>query len=147
MLNRDFKELAEWRDVRGVEYLVFGGHALAAHGHPRCTGDIDFRVRPDVGIIHRLLLATQDFGFGSPGLSADHLEPDTVIQLGQPRRRIDLLTAIDGVEFDACFARRELMRIDGVTLSIIGQEDFKSNERAAGRLKDLADLEPPDPPP
>ncbi|MCB2022044.1 MAG: nucleotidyltransferase [Rhizobacter sp.] len=146
MLNRDFKEFAELLDARGVDYLVVGGYALAAHGHPRYTGDIDFWVRPEPDNLTRLLAALQDFGFGSLGLGVGDFAADTVVQLGQPPRRIDLLTAIDGVSFDACFARREIVDMDGVPLSIIGLEDFKANKRASGRLKDLADLESLEPP-
>ena len=141
MLNRDFKEFAELLGARGVEYLVVGGYALAAHGHPRYTGDIDFWVRPESRNLARLLDALRDFGFGSLGLTLADFTDDTVIQLGQPPRRVDLLTAIDGVTFDACFARREAVDFAGVRLNIIGLEDFKANKRAAGRLKDLADLE------
>ncbi len=146
MLNRDFKEFAELLDARGVDYLVVGGYALAAHGHPRYTGDIDFWVRPTPDNIARLLLVLDDFGFGSLGLTSDDFATDTVVQLGQPPRRIDLLTAIDGVAFDACFARRERVDLAGVKLNIIGLEDFKTNKRSAGRLKDLADLESLAPP-
>lgn len=96
--------------------------------------------------ITRLLSALSDFRFGALGLRASDFDTDTVIQLGQPPRRIDLLTAIDGVEFDACFARREQVELAGVRLCIIGLEDFKANKRAAGRLKDLADLESQSPP-
>ena len=67
MLNRDFKEFAESLNARGVEYLVVGGYALAAHGHPRYTGDIDFWVRPTADNLTRLLDALTDFGFGSLG--------------------------------------------------------------------------------
>jgi predicted nucleotidyltransferase len=141
MLNRDFKEFAEWLNARGVEYLVVGGYALAAHGHPRYTGDIDFWVRPSQENIARLLNALNDFGFGSLGLRASDFDTDTVVQLGQPPRRIDLLTAIDGVEFEACFARREQVELAGVRLNIIGLDDLKTNKRATGRLRDLADLE------
>ena len=141
MLNRDFKEFAELLNAKGVDYLVVGGYALAAHGHPRYTGDIDFWVRPTSENIARLLTALNDFGFGSLGLGAGDFDADTVVQLGQPPRRIDLLTAIDGVEFEACFARREQVELAGVRLNIIGLEDFKANKRAAGRLKDLADME------
>ena len=104
-------------------------------------GDIDFWVRPAPENIARLLLALDDFGFGSIGLSAADFDTDTVVQLGQPPRRIDLLTAIDGVEFDTCVARREQVDMDGVRLNIIGLDDFKTNKRAAGRLQDFADLE------
>jgi hypothetical protein len=146
MLNRDFKEFAALLNARSVDYLVVGGYALAAHGHPRYTGDIDFWIRPTADNIVRLLKALDDFGFGSLGLAASDFANDTVVQLGQPPRRIDLLTAIDGVAFEACFTRREQVALAGVQLNIIGLEDFKTNKRAAGRLKDLADLESLDPP-
>jgi len=147
MLNRDFKEFAELLNARGVEYLVVGGYALAAHGHPRYTGDIDFWVRHSAANLARLLLALDDFGFASLGLRLADFDADTVVQLGQPPRRIDLLTAIDGVSFDACYARRERVQLSGLFLDIIGLEDFKTNKRATGRLKDLADLESLAPPP
>jgi len=148
MLNRDFKEFAELLNAHRVEYLVVGGYALAAHGHPRYTGDIDFWVRPAPDNLIRLLGALHAFGFGSLGLKLDDFSPGTVVQLGQPPRRIDLLTGIDGVAFDDCFVRRERVELAGVRLNIIGLEDFKISKRASGRLKDLADLEqlePPDP--
>jgi hypothetical protein len=146
MLNRDFKEFAESLHARGVEYLIVGGYALAAHGHPRYTGDIDFWIRPTPGNLERLLVALKDFGFGSLGLSTQDFAPDAVIQLGQPPRRIDLMTTIDGVDFDTCYARRETVELAGLRLDIISLEDFKTNKRATGRLKDLADLEDLEPP-
>jgi Nucleotidyl transferase of unknown function (DUF2204) len=141
MLNNDFKEFAELLNARGVDYLVVGGYALAAHGHPRYTGDIDFWVRPSADNIHRLLMVLHDFGFASLGLTAADFLPDVVIQLGHPPRRIDLLTHIDGVEFEACYAQRERVELNGHMLNIIGLADFKTNKRATGRLKDQADLE------
>lgn len=147
MLNRDFKEFAELLNAKGVEYLVVGGYALATHGHPRYTGDIDFRVRPAAENIARLLSVLSDFGFGALGLSAGNFDTDTVVQLGQPPRRIDLLSAIDSVEFGTCFARCEQVELAGVRLNILGLQDFKANNLAAGRLKDLADLESLNPPP
>ncbi len=98
MLNSDFKEFVELLNARGVDYLLVGGYALAAHGHPRYTGDIDFWVRPSADNLQRLLEALNDFGFASLGLSARDFDADNVIQLGQPPRRIDLLTQIDGVQ-------------------------------------------------
>ena len=141
MLNRDFKEFAELLGARGVEHLVVGGYALAAHGHPRYTGDIDFWIRPTPDNIERLLLALGDFGFGSLGLTRDDFGSDSVIQLGHPPRRIDLLTTLDGVDFSECWSRREVVALGGVTLNIIGRGDFISNKQAVGRLKDLADIE------
>lgn len=141
MLNRDFKEFAELLNAHGVEYLVVGGYALAAHGHPRYTGDIDFWLSPTPANVEAVLLALRDSGFASLGLSAADFQPDTVVQLGQPPRRIDLLTHIDGVQFDVCWPRRENVVLDGVALPFIGLADFKANKLASGRLKDLADLE------
>ena len=141
MLNRDFKEFAECLNAEGVEYLVVGGYALAAHGHPRYTGDIDFWLAPGPANIQGVLRALACFGFGSLGLKAADFGPDTVVQLGQPPRRIDLLTQIDGVNFANCWVRREQVQLQGLNLPIIGLADFKQNKRAAGRLKDLADLE------
>ncbi len=141
MLNRDFKEFAESLAAQGVEYLLVGGYALAAHGHPRYTGDIDFWIGPDPTNIERLLLALRQFGFGSLGLTAADFDADSVVQLGHPPRRIDLLTAIDGVEFGACWSRRVKLCVDGLDLNLIGLGDFIVNKRATGRLKDLADLE------
>jgi Nucleotidyl transferase of unknown function (DUF2204) len=146
MLNRDFKEFAQLLNARSVDYLVVGGYALAAHGHPRYTGDIDFWIEPSSQNIAKLLLVLDDFGFASLGITATDFDSDTVLQLGQPPRRIDLLTSIDGVAFDACFARREQVVLADVTLNVIGLDDLKVNKRAVGRLKDLADLESLEPP-
>ena len=142
MLSRDFKEFAELLNANGVEYLVVGGYALAVHGQPRYTGDLDLWLRVTPGNVERVLRALADFRFGSVGLSAaDFMQPEAVIQLGYPPGRIDLLTHVDGVDFDACFAKRIEVSVVGVVLPVIGLEDFKSNKRASGRAKDLADLE------
>lgn len=141
MLNPDFKEFAELLNAHRVDYLVVGGYALAAHGHPRYTGDIDFWLDRSPKNVERLLAALNEFGFGALGLRAEDFGPDAVIQLGQPPRRIDLLMGIDGVEFGDCHARREVITLDGLPLNFIGLEDFKTNKRATGRHKDLADLD------
>lgn len=146
MLNRDFKEFVALLNSRGVEYLLVGGYALAAHGHPRYTGDIDFWVSPERANIDKLLHVLAEFGFGSLGLVAEDFKGDTVVQLGRPPQRIDLLTQIDGVSFVDCWIRRQQVRVDGVELHLIGLEDFKANKRASGRLKDLSDLEALEPP-
>ena len=142
MLSRDFKEFIGLLNAGRVDYLIVGGYALAAHGHPRYTGDLDIWVDRELGNIDRLLAALNAFGFGSVGLSArDFLPDDAVVQLGFPPSRIDLLTGIDGVQFNACFARRLIVQVAGLDLPIIHVEDFKTNKRATGRFKDLADLE------
>ena len=147
MLNKDFKEFAELLNASGVEYLVVGGYALAAHGHPRATGDIDFWINKAPGNVAKLLDVLKAFGFASLGLTeSDFTKEDAVIQLGYPPARIDLMTSIDGVLFEECFARRQTVTLAGVALSLIGLEDFRANKKAVGRLKDLADLEALDDP-
>jgi hypothetical protein len=141
MLNRDFKEFVECLNAAGVEYLLVGAYALAAHGHPRYTGDIDFWIGSGPGNLERLLRALVSFGFASLGLRIDDFDAEHVIQLGHPPRRIDLLTAIDGVSFDECWPRRQTVVLDHVPLHVISLPDFAANKRASGRLKDLADLE------
>ena len=141
MLNRDFKEFAELLAANGVEYLVVGGYALAAHGRPRYTGDLDLWVGNDATNIRRLLQALDAFGFGSVHLKASDFAPaDAVIQLGYPPGRIDLLTGIDGVRFIDCYPRRQTVNVGGTELPIIHLDDFKANKRAAARPRDLADL-------
>ena len=98
MLSKDFKEFVALLNAHGAKYLVVGGYAMAVHGRPRQTGDLDIWLKRDHGNALRVTAALQDFGFGGLGLSVDDFEiPDQVIQLGDPPFRIDLLTAIDGV--------------------------------------------------
>jgi hypothetical protein len=142
MLTKDFKEFAELLNSNGVEYLIVGGYALAAFGHPRYTGDLDFWIGSDPDNAARVLTVLEQFGFGSLGISlSDLTTPLQVIQLGYPPRRIDLLTSIDGVEFGAAYARKVEVTVDGIQLHFISLDDFKRNKRATGRLQDLADLE------
>ena len=142
MLTSDFKEFAALLNSNRVEYLVVGGYALAAHGHPRYTGDLDFWIGTSPGNADRVLAALKEFGFGSLGISkADLTTPNQVIQMGYAPARIDLLTTIDGVDFVNCYQRRLTVIVDGVELGFISLDDFKINKRAVGRHKDLADLE------
>ena len=142
MLNQDFKEFAASLSSNKVEYLIVSGYALAAYGHPRYTGDLDFWIGTDAANAQRVLDALEAFGFGALGIGSNDLTtPGRVIQLGYPPRRIDLLTSIDGVEFAPSYARRMMVPMDGLSLHFIALEDFKTNKRATGRLKDLADLE------
>ena len=142
MLTSDFKEFAELLNSNRAEYLVVGGYALAAHGHPRYTGDLDFWIGTDSGNAQKVLTALAQFGFGSLGIASEDLTtPNRVVQLGYPPGRIDLLTTIDGVDFAPSFLRRMTVAVDGVDLHFICLEDFKVNKRAVGRHQDLADLE------
>lgn len=142
MLTADFKEFAALLNSNGVRYLVVGGYALAAYGHPRYTGDLDFWIGTAADNADKVLVALEQFGFKSLGFKkGDLTEPNQVIQLGFPPVRIDLLTSIDGVDFSECYARRLVLEMDGLALGFIALDDFKTNKKAVGRYKDLADLE------
>ena len=142
MLNKDFREFVEFLIAEKAEFLIVGGYALAAYGHPRYTGALDIWIRPTSDDVDRVLAAHKRFGFGETGIEASDLTtPGSVVQLGYPPLRIDLLTTIDGVDFDDCYPKREIFGVDGLSLPFIGLDDFKANKRAAGRAKDRADLE------
>jgi predicted nucleotidyltransferase len=142
MLNPDFKELLRLFNEAQVEYLVVGGYALSAHGHPRYTGDIDLWVFTGLENADRIMKALGDFGFGSLGLQrTDFQKPQQVIQLGFPPSRIDIMTDIDGLTFSECWPRRVEVDFDGLKIPTIGLSDLIRNKEATGRLQDLADLE------
>ena len=142
VLNQDFREFIESLNDNRVRYLVVGGYAVAYHGHPRYTKDIDIWVDQSSDNTDHLLSALKQFGFASLGLNAeDFLEPDQVIQLGNPPNRIDLLTSLTGVSFEECYAKRITLDIDGLDINFIDLEDLKVNKKATGRYQDLADLE------
>lgn len=138
----DFSEFAACANAREVRYLIVGGYAVALHGHPRYTKDLDVWIERTDDNADRLLRALADFGFDALALQrADFTEPNRVIQLGYPPLRIDLLTSLTGVDFAACYPRRQVEEIDGASLPFIGLEDLIANKRANGRHQDLADLE------
>ncbi len=141
-LQSDFRELLELFNKHDVEYLIVGGYALAFHGAPRYTGDIDILLHPTMDNSKRVMAALGEFGFGNVGLNEsdfDHSGP--VIQLGVPPVRVDLLTAIDGVPWEAACAGKAPGRYGDVPVNYIGRWEFIANKRAAGRQKDLADIE------
>lgn len=142
MLPKDFNEFVALLNARGAEYLVVGGYAMAVHGRPRQTGDLDLWLKRSPENAQRVLAALQDFGFGELGLSAADFEtPDQVVQLGYPPLRIDLLTTIDGVDFDAAWPSRFVYQLGEQTIPFIGLDALKENKRASGRPRDIDDLE------
>jgi predicted nucleotidyltransferase len=138
----DFRDMLASLNSRRVEFIVVGAYALAHHGIPRNTGDLDLFVRPTPDNASRLLEALQDFGFGSLGLKQeDFTEPGQVVQLGYPPVRIDLLTSITGVPWEQAHAGSVEGEYGGVAVRVIGRKDLAANKKATGRTKDLADLE------
>jgi hypothetical protein len=142
MLTQDFKEFIESLKDNEVRYLVVGGYAVAFHGYPRYTKDIDIWIESTPENATRIVDAIRGFGFGSLGLKVDDvLESDTIIQLGYPPSRIDLITSLPGVDFKICYNSRVEVEIDGITINFIDLENLKLNKRASGCSQDLADLE------
>lgn len=138
----DFKEWLECLNAHGTEYLVIGAYALAFHGAPRATGDIDVYVKPSRENATRLLAALDEFGFGSLNLTPEELEvPDQVVQLGVAPIRVDIITSISGVSWQEAWESKEQGTISGVPVNFIGRGAYIANKRASGRLKDLADVE------
>ncbi len=125
----------------GVEFLVAGGFAVAYHGHPRYTGDIDILIRATPDNAARLIAALQDFGFGDLGLTAaDFLHPDRMVQLGRAPVRIDLLTSLSSVEATAVWAHAVPGELDGLAVNYLGLAELLATKRATGRPQDLADV-------
>jgi hypothetical protein len=142
VLNQDFREFIQSLNANKVRYLVVGGYAVALHGYPRYTKDLDVWVEMTPDNAAKIVKALDEFGFGSLGLqAADFLVVDQIIQLGYPPNRIDLLSTLPGVDFAACYASRIGVEVDGIPVNFIDLESLKKNKQASGRLQDLADLE------
>ena len=142
MLSKDFKEFVALLKKHEVEYMIVGGYAVGVHGYPRYTGDLDIWLNPNNSNAIRILRAIDEFGFGSFNLTVEDLTKEgNVIQFGQPPLRIDLLTSIDGVAFDACYANRKVVTFDGLPMNFIGYHDLITNKKATGRHRDLDDVE------
>jgi predicted nucleotidyltransferase len=142
MLQKDLREFVGLLNSHGVDYLIVGGHAVAYHGYPRYTGDVDFFIRPSPENAARVLAVLGDFGFGNTGVSiSDLTTPERVIQMGLPPNRIDLLTSISGVSFEDAWAGRVADDLDGLPVLFLGREELLRNKQATGRTKDRDDLE------
>jgi len=142
MLSKDFKEFIKLLNENNVKYLVVGGYAVAFHGHPRYTKDLDIWIESSPKNAQRLLSALDQFGFGSLGLELeDFIAANQIIQLGYPPNRIDLLTTAGGLDFWECYKSKVSEYIHGIQIDFIDIENLKKNKRATGRSQDLADLE------
>ena len=140
-LNKDFAEFLQLLNKHGVDYMVVGGYALAFHGKPRQTGDLDIWIDNAKGNAAKMMTVIKEFGFGSLGIKEeDFLKQDSIIQLGHPPMRIDILNAIDGVKFAKAIAGRMTEKIAGAVIPFIGKDDFIKNKQAAGRSQDLSDI-------
>jgi len=141
-VQQDFKELLELFNAHNVQYMIVGGYALAFHGAPRYTGDIDLFVESNSKNAQQILNALDKFGFGSAGIKQEDLEkPNNVVQLGYPPIRIDIITSISGLSWEEAYKKRIKGKYGNISVYYIGKEHYILNKRASGRKKDLADIE------
>lgn len=141
-LPPDFKEFLRLLNAHQVEYLLIGGYAVAYHGYPRATADMDIWTAVHPQNAERIVLALKEFGFDLPGLSPDlFLKEGQIIRMGVPPVRIEIATGISGVSFGECYAARVVDVLDGVAVNLISLAHLKANKQAAGRHRDLDDLE------
>lgn len=141
-VQQDFRELLALFIAHKVDHIVVGAYALAHHGAPRYTGDMDVLVRPAAGNARRVIAALDEFGFASLGLTAeDFTKPGKVVQLGVAPVRIDIVTSLTGVSWKEAAAGREVGSYGDLEVYYLGKKQFAKNKRALGRNKDLADLE------
>lgn len=141
-MNPHFVEILQAFRDEGVEYLVIGAHALAVHGHVRATLDIDLWVRPTRDNALRTWRALERFRAPLSKMKLDDFaEPQVLYQIGVPPSRIDIMTSVTGLDFAAAWPNRVMVTFGDVEAPVLGLDDMRTAKRAAGRLKDLADLE------
>ena len=141
-LHPDFKDFLKLLNCHDVKYLIVGGYAVGYHGYPRATGALDICIMVKDPNAQRTAIALRDFGVPEEEVSKDmFLVKDKIIRMGIPPVRIEIITGASGVNFSDCYSRRESINVDGILLTFISLDDLKKNKRAAGRYKDLEDLE------
>ena len=140
-LPQDFKELFELLNANNVRYLMLGGYAVGAYGYPRATNDVDVFVSDDEVNVENLIQSISQFGFAEP-VSHDALaQPRCIIEMGVEPIKIQLMNFADGIDFEAAFARRNILKIHGIEVSTVSKDDLIRNKKAVGRYEDLADVE------
>jgi hypothetical protein len=141
-VEKDFADLCSLFNEKSVDYLIVGGYAVAFHGAPRFTGDLDILVRPDAEQVRTVLEAVSTFGFPAQNLQAAYiLENHKILQMGHVPVQVHLMTDISGVSWDRAWQSREKGTYGDVPVFFIGREALIENKRASGRTKDLADVE------
>lgn len=141
-VQQDFKELLELFNRHNVEYVIVGGYALAFHGVPRYTGDIDLLIKPDQENARKVLNALKDFGVAALDLASnDFSSPGKVVQIGVLPVRIDIITSLTGLTWEQIAPNRVNGTYGDVSVYYIGKQEFIANKKAISRHKDLADIE------
>ena len=142
MLNRHFQEFIELLDCHGVKFLIVGGYAVGIHGFQRYTGDLDIFIAISEDNAQKIIKVFDEFGFSDLGLSSkDFLDEAIVVEIGREPLKIQILTGIDGVTFDRCFAGKIVVELEGTKVPFIGFKELLMNKSASPRSKDKIDLE------
>jgi predicted nucleotidyltransferase len=140
-LAQDFEDFIKLLNKHQVDYMVVGGYALAFHGKPRHTGDLDIWINTTEDNAEKLIHTIKEFGLSSLGLTkSDFMQEGYVTQIGYPPLRIDILNSIDGVQFETAFLNKLLVDVNGIEIKYIGLRDFIDNKNASGRSQDIADV-------
>lgn len=141
MLNPDYKDMLLCLQGEGVDFIIVGAYALAAHGFPRATGDIDIWVGNTPDNARKILRALAKFGAPISNLAEqDFTAPDTIVQIGVAPSRVDIITGIDGVEFNKAWSNKVTIMVDDIELHVLSKADLLKNKVAAGRDKDQGDI-------
>jgi predicted nucleotidyltransferase len=141
-LSQDFKEFLKLLKENSVRYLIVGGYAVGYHGYPRATAGLDIWVAMTPENAQKIVSVLREYGFDFPELTTDlFLKEEQIIRMGVPPVRLEITTSISGVDFDECFAERIVDKLDGTEVNLISLKHLKANKKAAGRHKDLNDLE------
>lgn len=141
-LPADFREFLKLLNAHRVKYLLIGGYAVAYHGYPRATADMDIWIEVDPANAKKIVGTLKDFGFDLPDLSTELFEEtEKIVRMGIPPIRIEIMTSISGVEFQECYDARMIVELDGIRVSVISLPFLKANKKASGRHKDFDDLE------
>lgn len=142
MLNSDYKDILLALKEEKADFIVVGAYALAFHGLPRATGDIDILVNPTRENSGRVYQALVRFGAPTKDISAGtFMETQTVYQIGLPPSRIDIMTSLTGVDFQTCWQHKMRVSLDGLEINVLSRDDLLKNKLDTGRPKDLADAE------
>ena len=141
ILAQDFEEFVALLNKHGVQYMVVGGYALAFHGKPRHTGDLDIWIGISKKNADKMLDVLKEFGLSAQGFTKDDfLKEGYITQIGYPPLRIDILNSIDGVDFKDAYKNKKEVDLDGLTITYIGLQDFIKNKEASGRSQDINDI-------
>ena len=141
-LPQDFRDFLKLLNCHDVRYLIVGGYAVGYHGYPRATGEMDIRIELSENNSKKIFAAFRDFGMSDESISQGlFLEKNKAIRMGVPPVRLEIITGASGVNFEECYSNREVVEIDGILINFISLQDLKKNKKAAGRHKDLEDLE------